>query len=631
MIKRITKITGLLVSVASVISIMPVQAADIQKLDAQSGTIESTKAKGNGIFIDGEINGADEAVYWMSDDGKYNTLDVETGSTMTDELMNKYLEIDTSASDLTYVDITNGYKVVDYDVREDLEATVARTIKGKLRHDDNGRFVKDTLDNGDFTTLYNRESSISPTGGKEQVGAVSTSDGLSVFQVPLKDDLDDGISNSVKYNKGSLETSTATSVSNTSAVYADATGNYVDADYNLGSLKIYADSTTGASVTIKNTDDSYDITKDGKTYELKAVLQENKYITEVSDTVSRLANLTIYKKEKNSNDPYTEVTDADGFKFGGKLTVNGTTTVVQAFSKTPASDTVNGIKYSKDSTIYFISDEDGNPDVLIGNSATDAVNKTGAATGGSTKITGNDKNLCSIYLDNTNKEIYAETLTLKHKNSFNYVDIGDYDSSDIDSVDNGGIATAGGAPWFVNSGYIMTWDGDNSFIKTNKIDSGISGISIGSKTKMIVWDYDKEVYSIINIAKAAASTATKADAGTASTATTTGAAVTIGTTTKAGWVSNKDNTWSYILENGTKKTGWLNSNGAWYYLKADGVMTTSWVNDNGTWYYLNKSGAMKTGWINDNETWYYCNESGAMLSNTTVDGYVLGTDGAWIK
>ena len=631
MIKRITKITGLLVSVASVISIMPVQAADIQKLNAQNGTIYSTKAKGNGIFIDGEINGADESVYWMSDDGKYNKLDIETGSTMTDELMNKYLEIDTSSSNLTYVDITNGYKLVDYDVREDLEANVARTIKGKLRHDDNGRFVKDTLYNGDFTTLYNRESCISPTSGKEQVGAVSTSDGLSVFQVPLKGALDDGISNFVKYNKGSLETSTSTSVSNTSAVYADATGNYVDADYNLGALKIYANSTTGASVTFKNTDESHDVANNGKDYELKAVLQENKYITEVSDTVYRLANLTIYKKEKNSNDPYTKVTDADGFKFGGKLTVNGTTTVVQAFSKTPASDTIDGIKYSKDSTIYFISDKDGNPDVLIGNSATDAANKTGAATGGTTKMTGNDKNLCSIYLDNTNKKIYAETLTLKHKNSFNYVDVGDYDSSDIDSVTNGGTNTSVGAPWFVNNGYIMTWDGDHSFTKAYKIDSGISGISTGSKTKMSVWDEDKQVYSIINISKAAKTDSAGTITGAGTTATTTGAATTVSTTIQNGWVLNKDNTWNYLLESGTKKTGWLNSNGAWYYLKSDGVMATGWVNNNGIWYYLDALGTMKTGWIDDNKTWYYCNTSGAMLSNTTIDGYTLGSDGAWIK
>ena len=60
-------------------------------------------------------------------------------------------------------------------------------------------------------------------------------------------------------------------------------------------------------------------------------------------------------------------------------------------------------------------------------------------------------------------------------------------------------------------------------------------------------------------------------------------------------------------------------------------MATGWVNDNGTWYYLNESGAMKTGWVNDNGTWYYLNASGAMLANTTVDGYTLGPNGAWMN
>lgn len=50
MIKRITRITGLLVSAASVISIMPVTAADYQSIEAQDGTIYDAPAKGNGIF-----------------------------------------------------------------------------------------------------------------------------------------------------------------------------------------------------------------------------------------------------------------------------------------------------------------------------------------------------------------------------------------------------------------------------------------------------------------------------------------------------------------------------------------------------------------------------------------------------
>jgi hypothetical protein len=617
MIKRITKFTGLLVSVASIISIIPAYAADVQKLDAQTGTIDSATAKGNGIFIDGEINGEDETVYWLSDDGKYNKLNVDTGSSLTGELFNQYLEIDTGAKDLTYLDIKNNYNEVDYDVREDLESTVARTIKAKLRHDDNGRFDKTTLESGDFTSLYNREFTIAPTKGTVRVGFLDGANGLSSFQVPLKDKFTpNGTTNFTYFNSYSSSSSTG-NLANTSAIYGDATGNYVDADYNLGSLKIYADSTTGASVTLKNTDDSYNITKDGQTYQLKAVLQEKKYINDFSDSVERLAYLTIYKKGPNDTS-YTKVTADDGFIFGGgksKYTVDGTTTVVQEFSKTPASDTVEGIKYPKDSTIYFIADKDGNKDYLIGDSIASATQKLGTGittTAGhyAIKVTSNDKAISSIYLDKDNNVIYTEAGTFEHKNSFNYVDISDYDKSDTDSTANG-ITYAGGVPYFVNSGYIETWDGDHSFIKFAKIDSGISGISVGSKNKIIVWDQDKEVYSIINVKTVTTTigTTTSAITGISTTATTTGAAVTVSTVAATGWIKNGDNAWSY-LENGNKKTGWLK--------------------DGSTWYYINSNGIMATGWVNDNGTWYYLDSSGAMLFDTTIDGYTLGSDGAWI-
>ena len=113
---------------------------------------------------------------------------------------------------------------------------------------------------------------------------------------------------------------------------------------------------------------------------------------------------------------------------------------------------------------------------------------------------------------------------------------------------------------------------------------------------MILWNKDKEIYSVIST-KPAATTAT-ATAGTTTALT-------------AGWVKAADGTWTYN--------------------KADGTKATGWIKDGSTWYFLNGSGAMKTGWINDNGTWYYLNASGAMFANTTVDGYVLGASGAWVK
>lgn len=97
--------------------------------------------------------------------------------------------------------------------------------------------------------------------------------------------------------------------------------------------------------------------------------------------------------------------------------------------------------------------------------------------------------------------------------------------------------------------------------------------------------------------------------------------------------------WYYFRNYKLYYDGWLNDNGTWYYLNDKtnspsdglGVMKTGWLNNNGTWYYLKSNGAMATGWIKDNNgKWYYLNRDGSMAKNTTIDGCVLGSNGAWI-
>lgn len=68
-----------------------------------------------------------------------------------------------------------------------------------------------------------------------------------------------------------------------------------------------------------------------------------------------------------------------------------------------------------------------------------------------------------------------------------------------------------------------------------------------------------------------------------------------------------------------------------YYLQADGNMATGWLSNNSKWYYLGSDGAMKTGWQLVSGTWYYLDSQGVMASNTTINGYKLGSTGAWIQ
>ena len=169
----------------------------------------------------------------------------------------------------------------------------------------------------------------------------------------------------------------------------------------------------------------------------------------------------------------------------------------------------------------------------------------------------------------------------------------------------------------------------------------MSKLSVYDKDNMVVWDENDEVYSIIG-------GKTKEEEKPAEEAPTV----------TAGWNQAADGTYTYVNADGTKATGWFQSpasgkwfymdpttgvmqtgwvqspaSGKWFYMNpSNGDMMTGWVQVGTTWYYLNPSnGDMQTGWINDGNAWYYCDTSGAMLSNTTVDGYVLGANGAWIR
>lgn len=121
-------------------------------------------------------------------------------------------------------------------------------------------------------------------------------------------------------------------------------------------------------------------------------------------------------------------------------------------------------------------------------------------------------------------------------------------------------------------------------------------------------------------------------------------------TGKTGWV--KDNLgWKYEV-NSKLVTGWVQDNGKWYFFGQDNLMKKWWVKDGDTWYFLNGAGEMQTGWLQDNGKWYFLEASGAMKAsqwfevsgkwyyvdgsgalavNTTVGGYTVDANGAWVK
>lgn len=91
----------------------------------------------------------------------------------------------------------------------------------------------------------------------------------------------------------------------------------------------------------------------------------------------------------------------------------------------------------------------------------------------------------------------------------------------------------------------------------------------------------------------------------------------------------------FSTPSGNPVIGWLNLSNKWYYFGNNGVIKIGWVDQNGKRYYFNSNsdvdyGQMEKGWIQDNGKWYYLDESGIMVTNTNIDGYNLGEDGAMI-
>ena len=576
MLKRFTKVTSLLVVAASVMSTIPTMAVECQKLETQEGTIYGASAKGNGKFIiDGEIDGQDSQVYYL-DNGKYNKLEnADSGDTIGDIKCGKYLDMNNAEY---YVDLTTG-ETTDEDIEDNYEDDVATTLRKKLKKDNDGR-----LADSEFSSKTVSIDKQMRQGNNFMMGIAGN---WCQFEYKLKTSDIDGW--------------------DYTSIITDADGNYLDADYNLGSIKVV---TTGGSFTLKNTKDTYELKEGNTTYEYKAQIKKYEPLlyssgvygayAESWDSIYRQASLKIYKRQAGQSNPYVNVTNL--MKFGNSnnaksLQANSdvwpdadtmmgdpSITVFQKMSKVQASDDVDGLKYPKKVETYFITDSDGKAQPLLGswepkNAGLDFSDVAGddvSMIGGS--LSGD---LMSGYFDKSEQKVYAETLTFKSENGFNYTDVSDAYDTDCEAW-----ALGNGEFYCFAKGYIRKWNYKDGYDKLYKVDGSMTNLSVSDPLNLICWDEDNECYSIVSHDYTKDAAATPA---TTTPATTTPAAATPLAT--AGWVQAAEGTWSYNKVDGTKATGWLL----------------------------------------DGSTWYYLNASGEMLANTTVDGYILGANGAWIK
>ncbi|MBE6089753.1 MAG: N-acetylmuramoyl-L-alanine amidase family protein [Clostridium beijerinckii] len=584
MFKRANKITSLLVAAASVMALVPAYAADVKKVDSEDGTVYNAVAYKDGkFFVDGEINDDEEAYYVA--DGKFNKLeDVDSGDE-ADLFGEKYLDV--SDGDYT-VDLDKG-SVTDDDLKGDTADDAAENLRKEAKDDTDDRydeeFAKSIIDENE--------------GDTEDLGKMNIVPGAKYSEPWYY----------TQYKQA--EKSDANGKQGVFNVFTDTKGNYIDADYNLGKIKV---GTTDDSVDVKNTNDTYDLGSDKDGVSVIVVQPKDGVLTQDKDYIYRVVNVTVTAKKSN-------ITKINGVKIDGtntpalhKKTVGDGTEVtfqaVQKISKVQDSDDVDGAKYAKTVNTYIISDDSAasvdDYNLFDDLSIAKFTVVNGKLVAYSTSIGTND-----------NKKVTARAFSLKTSGGYYYLDKEDETGEDCEKNKDGVAAVqtdVDGNLWRLDGGYIYKFDGTDDWDKVYKVDGSFDELQVYDKDNMVAWSEDDDVYSLIG----GKSDDNKDDQGTTPVTT-------------AGWTQTSAG-WTYTKADGTKATGWLQDGGAWYYLKADGTMATGWIQDGATWYYLNGSGAMQTGWLNDNGTFYYLNGSGAMLSNTTTpDGYYVGANGAWVK
>ena len=124
---------------------------------------------------------------------------------------------------------------------------------------------------------------------------------------------------------------------------------------------------------------------------------------------------------------------------------------------------------------------------------------------------------------------------------------------------------------------------------------------------------------------------------------------------KSGLVQNADGSYSYYGA-GSPMTGWIQdpASGLWYFGNERGILQTGFITYNGSRFYLDppvgvmhtglltigtdkyyalpNNGRLASGWVSiDNKWYYFYSDTNLMAHDTTIDGYQLGSDGAWIQ
>lgn len=559
MIKRLNKVTPLLVAVATISTMTPISAnaAEYERVSYEDGSINEAVAYKDGKFyIDGDIaDSENEGIYYLSDK-KYNSLeDLYVGSDVN-LYGEKYLNID---SNEYFLDLSTG-ELVDDDIQNDLEYAKVN-LRKKTRNKTEDRYSDHNVLKNDLEELPSSKFAEAWYG----TTFISDIDGRDI------------------------------------SVYTDKNGNYIDADYNVGKVKV---TTKNKIITLKNTDDIEKGTNVSISDPI-VLAHDEKYIY-------RKATMTVNSDE--------EITKINGIDMSAESTLFNLTDdktsvsfdVIQKISKEQSSGTIDGAKYSNNVTNYVVGKKNGA--------------KVGFMQDEDTAYSISKGKIIAHKI--SDGKITAQSISLRSENGTNFTGIKKAEPetfSDYDVDFNGNL-------WIVSAGFIYKYNNAQDWVKTYKVDKSMDSISVYDENNLITWNEDSEIYSIVNkvpVSNTQAENAVNLENESGSDIVNTENEI-VDEKLKFGWDKNDDGTWSFINSDSTYFKGWLKENSTWYYLDENGIMQTGWIKYLNKWYYLREDGSMVTGWIKVSDKWYYLNNDGSMVYNEVVSGYSLGSDGAMI-
>ena len=627
MFKRSSKMTALLVAAAAVVSIVPASASE--RLGTKDGTIDNARAYEGGYVYDGyRTDDDDAALYYNNGSKDVNTDEDEDYDDYTLERYgDKYATVK-DGNDEYLLDLSNG-KIDDEETLSDKLDNAKNKLKSKINKED--RYVGFKNNGSEFKTdeITDKDNSFKRI--------LSDKYGELWYQYSANGDGDDAIERTtgagVGYYKG----------------FSNDSGKYIDVTQDCN---IYAYDT--------NKDKTVKIEEYGKTYGVNNLMARLDSVTPISqdkDNLYVVAKVVLTgEKQKETTQYYLQkISKSQGDKKDGAYLPKDTTSYQLNLPMDEYEYTDDNGK-SQTPRIYDDGDSSDAADVIMsyvnGTTFDDGVCKNIEVINGDLYATLVKTDKVKMFKLKLKKDKLDVTLAVDTKNDskdtkvedvdvYNVKKDSDWDHDVVDANSKEGerySIDSDGNTWILDKGKILKSEG-TEFKEMYTCDRSIDKLDVYDENNLIAWSSDGDVYTTVAEGKKQ----TDEDAGVDTDKKDDTTPV-----VKAGWDKNADGTWAFYKD-GAKATGWLNDKGtwyyldaagtmktgwvqagSWYYLNASGAMQTGWVNDNGTWYYCNGSGAMQTGWLLDGSTWYYLNANGSMASNTTVDGYVLGANGAML-